>query len=171
MAIQNGNAHASDQGFRALAWFLRLHGVHAEPDQLRDRCGSGTVGIRALLRCARQFGVEVRSRTTHWTRLASLQLPGIASLRDGGFLLLGKVDDNKALVLRPTASRPELMTRAEFEEIWDGRLILTGSQNVINRVLHALADMSVTVRGLARRAVDPVTRARDIVTRARDIVT
>ena len=34
------------------------------------------------------------------------------------------------------------MTRAEFEEIWDGRLILTGSQNVVNRMLHVLADMS-----------------------------
>ena len=27
-------------------------------------------------------------------------------------------------MLRPTASRPEVMTRTEFEEIWDGRLIL-----------------------------------------------
>ncbi|MEH2533496.1 subfamily B ATP-binding cassette protein HlyB/CyaB [Bradyrhizobium sp. AZCC 1588] len=168
MAMQNGNAHAADHGLRALALFLRLHGVHTEPDQLRDSCGSSTVGIRALLRCARQFGVEVRSQTTRWTRLASFQLPGIASLRDGGFLLLGKVDDNGALVLRPTASRPELMTRTEFEEIWDGRLILTGSQNVTNQMLQALADMGVTVRGLARRAVVPVTRARDIVTHARD---
>ncbi|WP_161850307.1 type I secretion system permease/ATPase [Bradyrhizobium sp. CCBAU 051011] len=168
MAMQNGNAHAADHGLRALALFLRLHGVHAEPDQLRDRCGSSTIGIRALLRCAREFGVKVRSRTTHWKRLANLQLPGIASLRDGGFLLLGKVDDNGALVLHPTATRPELLTRAEFEEIWDGRLILTGSQNAINRVRHALADMSVTVRGLARRAVAPVTRARDTIMRARD---
>ncbi|MEH2627794.1 subfamily B ATP-binding cassette protein HlyB/CyaB [Bradyrhizobium sp. AZCC 1719] len=168
MAMQNGNAHAADHGLRALALFLRLHGVHTEPDQLRDSCGSSTVGIRALLRCARQFGVEARSQTTRWTRLASFQLPGIASLRDGGFLLLGKVDDNGALVLRPTASRPELMTRTEFEEIWDGRLILTGSQNVTNQMLQALADMGVTVRGLARRAVAPVTRARDIVTHARD---
>ncbi|MEH2556340.1 subfamily B ATP-binding cassette protein HlyB/CyaB [Bradyrhizobium algeriense] len=166
MAMQNGNAHAADHGLRALALFLRLHGVHAEPEQLRDSCGSSTIGIRALLRCAREFGVKVRSRTTHWKRLASIQLPGIASLHDGGFLLLGKVDDNGALVLHPTASRPQLMTRAEFEEIWDGRLILTGSQNVINRVLHALADMSVTVRGLARRAVAPVTRARDTVMQA-----
>jgi subfamily B ATP-binding cassette protein HlyB/CyaB len=168
MAMQNGNAHATDHGLRALALFLRLHGVHAEPEQLRDSCGSSTIGVRALLRGAREFGVKVRSRTTHWKRLASIQLPGIASLRDGGFLLLGKVDDNGALVLHPTASRPELMTRSEFEEIWDGRLILTGSQNVINRVLHALADMSVTVRGLPRRAVAPVTRARDTVMRARD---
>ncbi|MBR1280223.1 type I secretion system permease/ATPase [Bradyrhizobium sp. AUGA SZCCT0283] len=168
MALQNGNAHAADHGLLALALFLRLHGVHAEPDQLRDRCGSSTIGIRALLRCARQFGVEVRSRTTHWTRLASLQLPGIASLRDGGFLLLGKVDDNGALVLHPTASRPRVMTRAEFEEIWDGGLILTGSQNVTNQVLHALAGMSVPVRDLARRAVDVAMRVRNTVMRARD---
>jgi len=152
MAIQNGNAHAADHGLRALALFLRLHGVHAEPDQLRDSCGSSTVGIGALLRCAREFGVKVRSRTTHWKRLASIQLPGIASLRDGGFLLLGKVDDNGALVLHPTASHPQLMTRAEFEEIWDGRLILTGSQNVANRVLRALAGIAARGRELVGRA-------------------
>ena len=168
MAIQNGNAHAADHGLRALALFLRLHGVHAEPDQLRDSCGSSTIGIRALLRCARRFGVEVRSRTTHWTRLASLQLPGIASLRDGGFLLLGKVDDNGALVLHPTASRPELMTRTEFEEIWDGRLILTGSQNVANRVLRAVADVTVRGRELVGRAREALMRARDTMMRARD---
>src|SRR5207245_501051 len=101
-------------------------------------------------------------------QLASLKLPGIASLRAGGFLLVGKVDDNGALVLHPTASRPELMTRTEFEEIWDGRLILTGSQNVANRILHALADMSVSVRGLARPAVNAVMRARDTMMHARD---
>ncbi|MBT1513056.1 type I secretion system permease/ATPase [Bradyrhizobium sp. SRL28] len=168
MAIQNGNTHAADHGLRALALFLRLHGVHAEPDQLRESCGSSTIGVRALLRCARRFGVEVRSRTTHWTRLASLQLPGIASLRDGGFLLLGKVDDNGALVLHPTASRPELMTRTEFEEIWDGRLILTGSQNVANRVLRAVADVTVRGRELVGRAGEALTHARDTMMRARD---
>src|SRR5258707_1112365 len=114
MAIQNGNAHAADPGLRALALFLRLHGVNAEHDQIRDRCGSQAIGIRAMLRCARELGVKVRSRTTHWKRLASIQLPGIASLNDGGFLLLGKVDDQAALVLHPASSRPKMMTRAEF---------------------------------------------------------
>jgi len=106
MAMQNGNAHAADLGLRALALFLRLHGVNAEPDQLRDRCGSETIGIRAMLRCARELGLKVGSRTTHWKRLASIKLPGIASLHDGGFLLLGKVDDKAALVLHPTSSHP-----------------------------------------------------------------
>jgi subfamily B ATP-binding cassette protein HlyB/CyaB len=169
MAIQNGNAHAADLGLRALSLFLRLHGVKAEPDQLRDRCGSSEIGIRAMLRCARDLGVKVRSRTTHWTGLASIRLPGIASLHDGGFLLLGKVDDKAALVLHPTSSHPKTMTRAEFEAIWDGGLILAGSQSAANRVLHALAGMSVPVHDLAQRAVDAVMRgAVDAVMRARD---
>jgi ATP-binding cassette, subfamily B, bacterial HlyB/CyaB len=160
MAIQNGNAHAADLGLRTLALFLRLHGVNAEPDQLRDRCGSQAIGIRAMLRCARELGVKVRSRTTHWKRLASIQLPGIASLSDGGFLLLGTVDDQAALVLHPTAAHPKLITRAEFEAIRDGRLISAGSQSVAHRVLHALAGMSVRGHDLARRARDALMRAR-----------
>jgi ATP-binding cassette, subfamily B, bacterial HlyB/CyaB len=163
MAIQNGNAHAADLGLRALALFLRLHGVIAEPDQLRDRCGSETIGIRAMLRCARELGLKVRSRTTHWKRLASIGLPGIASLRDGGFLLLGKVDDQAALVLHPTSSHPKLMTRAEFDAVWDGRLILAGSQSPARRALHALAGMSIRGRGLLRRVRDVLMRAGDTV--------
>jgi len=166
MAIQDGNAHAADPGLRALALFLRLHGVNAEPDQLRDRCWSETIGIHAMLRCARDLGVKVRSRTTHWKRLASIQLPGIASLHDGGFLLLGKVDDQAALVLYPTSSHPKQMMRAEFEEVWDGRLILAGSQNFANRMLHSLASLSVDGRDLARRVVDAAMRARDTLIRA-----
>src|SRR6266481_8640258 len=163
MAIQNGNAHAADLGLRALALFLRLHGVIAEPDQLRDRCGSETIGIRAMLRCARELGLKARSRTTNWRRLASIGLPGIASLRDGGFLLLGKVDDQAALVLHPTSSHPKLMTRAEFDAVWDGRLILAGSQSPARRALHALAGMSIRARGLVRRVRDVLMRAGDIV--------
>src|SRR5258707_10141413 len=168
MAIQNGNAHAADMGLRALSLFLRLHGVNTEPDQLRDRCGSSEIGIRAMLRCARDLGVKVRSRTTHWKRLASIQLPGIASLHDGGFLLLGKVDDKAALVLHPASSHPKTITRAEFEAIWDGGLILAGSQSVANRGLHALRGISVPGRDLARRAGDGLMRARDALMRACD---
>jgi subfamily B ATP-binding cassette protein HlyB/CyaB len=172
MAIQNGNAHAADLGLRALALFLRLHGVIAEPDQLRDRCGSETIGIRAMLRCARELGLKARSRTTNWRRLASIGLPGIASLRDGGFLLVGKVDDQAALVLHPTSSHPKLMTRAEFDAVWDGRLILAGSQSPARRVLHALAGMSgrvlqalagISGHGLVRRGRDVLMRAWDTV--------
>nr|WP_081335039.1 type I secretion system permease/ATPase [Bradyrhizobium elkanii] len=170
MAIQNGNAPAADLGLRALALFLRLHGVNTVPDQLRDRCGSDEIGIRAMLRCAREFGVKVRSRTMDWTRLAGIQLPGIASLRDGGFLLLGKIDDQVALVLHPTSPHPSRMTRAEFEAIWDGSLICAGSQSLAQRARHAFADIRTRSfdlgAGLMHRAGEGLMRARDGLTKS-----
>jgi subfamily B ATP-binding cassette protein HlyB/CyaB len=51
-------------------------------------------------------------------------LPGIAVLRDGGFLFLGKVGDDKAIVQSPLSPRPALMTRAELEAVWKGELVL-----------------------------------------------
>ena len=45
-------------------------------------------------------------------------------LRDGGFLILGKVGEAEALVQHPLSPRPALMKRAELEAIWDGRLVL-----------------------------------------------
>ena len=149
MAMQNENVQTEDTGLLALWLFLRLHGVNAAFDQIRERCGTTTVGIRAMLRCAGQLGIGTRSCTTHWNRLVSMRLPGIASLRDGGFLLLGRADDNGALVLYPTAPHPELITRAEFEAIWDGRVVSAGSPGFMQRVRHALADAGIHGRSLA----------------------
>ena len=77
-----------------------------------------------MLRVAKELGLKARQHTTNWSRLARTPLPAIAVLRDGGFLILGKVGEAEALVQRPLSPRPELMTRAELEAIWDGHLIL-----------------------------------------------
>src|SRR5262249_41946331 len=77
-----------------------------------------------MLRCAKEFKLKARVGRTKWERLSSTPLPGIAVLRDGGFLILGKAVDNKVLVQRATSPLPEVMNRAEFEAIWDGRIVL-----------------------------------------------
>ena len=103
---------------------LRCHGIGAEPGQIRHRCGTATIGITEMLRCAKELGLKASAHTTNWERLAKTPLPGIAALRDGGFLILGKVGDDKVLVQRPSSPRPEAMTRVQFESLWDGRLVL-----------------------------------------------
>jgi subfamily B ATP-binding cassette protein HlyB/CyaB len=103
---------------------LRFHGVGADPDQVRHRFGGSAIDIPEMLRCARELGLKAQTRTSSWKRLASTPLPVIAALRDGGFLLLGKTGDDKALVQSPLSSQPSLMTRAEFEGVWNGQLVL-----------------------------------------------
>jgi subfamily B ATP-binding cassette protein HlyB/CyaB len=114
----------NDQGLFALAMLLRIHGVAAEQPQLRHRLGSATIGITEMLRCAKELGLKARAVRTTWARLAQTPLPAIAALKDGGFLLLGNAGGDRVLVQRPSAPRPEALNRAEFEALWNGRLIL-----------------------------------------------
>src|SRR5216684_3975331 len=124
MTTDPGKLAVADQGLAALVILLRLSGIGADPDQIRHHFGGATIGIPEMLRCAKEFGLKARVCRTTWARLGRTPLPAIAVLRDGGFLFLGKVGDDKAIVQSPLSPRPALMTRAELEAVWDGRLVL-----------------------------------------------
>src|SRR5882672_6237719 len=114
----------NDPGLTALVMLLRFHGIGADPAQIRHQCGTAAIGIADMIRCAKEFGLKAREVKSSWARLATTPLPVIAALKDGGFLLLGKLGEDKVVVQSPKSPRPELMTRAELEAAWDGRIVL-----------------------------------------------
>ena len=124
MSSERDNPRAVDQGLIVLTSLLRLHGIGVDPEQVRHSFGEIPIGVSEMLRYAKQTGLKARVLKTTFVRLAMTPLPGIAVLRDGGFLLLGKAGDGKVLVQSPLAPRPQLMTQAEFEAVWDGRIVL-----------------------------------------------
>jgi ATP-binding cassette, subfamily B, bacterial HlyB/CyaB len=124
VSSERDNPIAVDQGLIVLTSLLRLHGIGVDPEQVRHSFGEIPIGVSEMLRHAKQTGLKARVLKTTFVRLATTPLPGIAVLRDGGFLLLGKTGDGKVLVQSPLAPRPQLMTQAEFEAVWDGRIVL-----------------------------------------------
>src|SRR5712691_5612498 len=119
MTAKIDDTKAIDPGLIALGLLLRLHGVTAGVDQIRQWCGTAPIGITQMLRCAKKFGLNAGVGRTNWEGVAVAQLPAIATLRDGGFLIIGKVTEEGALVVRPSSQDAELMPRAAFEAIWD----------------------------------------------------
>src|SRR5712692_8437088 len=124
MPAANDHPTSQDPGLTVLVTLLRFHGISADPAQIRHRFAGAPIGVPEMIRCAKDLGLKARVRTTNWDRLAQTPLPAIAALRDGGFLFLGKVGDGKAIVQSPHSPRPELMTQAELEAVWDGRIVL-----------------------------------------------
>ncbi|MGX4770503.1 type I secretion system permease/ATPase [Bradyrhizobium guangdongense] len=114
----------ADAGMMALVVLLRLHGVSADPDQLSHRFAHRALGTQEILLGAKELGLRAHCYKTKWEKLSATPLPGIAVLKDGKFLILAKLVGDKALVQSPLSSRPTLMNRAEFEAIWDGKVIL-----------------------------------------------
>jgi ATP-binding cassette, subfamily B, bacterial HlyB/CyaB len=128
------DSESTDPGLAVLVQALRYSGVAADPAQIRHQLGAVVVGIPEIVRCAKSLGLKARMVRTSGERLARAPMPAIAALRDGGFLIVGKVGGDKVIIQRPDVARPEAMTRAEFEAAWDGRLVI-----MVRRA--ALADM------------------------------
>jgi subfamily B ATP-binding cassette protein HlyB/CyaB len=132
MSAGNDNHQPLDQGLTALVVLLHFHGIGADSRQISHQFGATSIGVSEMLRCAKQFGLKARAIKTKWERLSNTPLPGIAVLRNGGFLVLGKVGDDKAVVLSPLEQRPTLMTRAELEAMWTGRLVLLAKRATLS---------------------------------------
>ena len=113
---------------------LRLLNIDVTSDQLRERVGDRPAGVPDIVRCAKELGLKARALSADWDRLAEAPLPGIVALHGGGFLLLGKINYEKAIVLAPNASQPTAMTRAAFEALWDGRLILLAKRGPLGKL-------------------------------------
>jgi ATP-binding cassette, subfamily B, bacterial HlyB/CyaB len=124
MAAETVPPRMTDPGLAALVALLRFHGVGADGEQIRHQLGTAAIGVPEMLRCARSLGLKARARKSAWARLAGTPMPAIAVLSDGGFLILGKVAEDKVLVQFPLSPRPQVMTRGEFEAMWDGSLVL-----------------------------------------------
>src|SRR4051794_29576578 len=118
------DSNDTSSGLEALVTLMHFQGVAADREQIRHRLGTNKIGASEILRCAKDFGLKARACHTKWSRLTKMPLPAIASLRDGGFMVVAKASDDKVLVQSPQDARPALMARDELLAIWDGGLIL-----------------------------------------------
>ena len=77
-----------------------------------------------IIRAARKIGLKSRPIKSNWDRLQKTSLPAIAKLKDDQFIILGQIIEDKILVQEPGINRPITLTRKEFEQKWDGDVIL-----------------------------------------------
>jgi subfamily B ATP-binding cassette protein HlyB/CyaB len=113
-----------DPGAAALAFILQLLGLPANAAELLHVSGKATLDSGDLLRLARRFPVKARLIATNLERLATTPLPALAQMRDGGWLVVGRIGDGKVLVQDPNAASPEALSAELFADRWSGNLLL-----------------------------------------------
>src|SRR5947209_18511581 len=134
MPVKTDQSRASDAGLFALVILLRFHGFRVDAAQIRQRFGKKIVGAKQMVRCANDLGLRTRVQVTKWDLLSKLPLPAIAALRDGGFLVLGQVTGDTVLIQHPTSSSQlQTITRAQFEAIWNGRLVVMTRRSSVSK--------------------------------------
>src|SRR5258707_8251547 len=97
MSIDTDSTIRVDPGLEALVTLLHFQGVAADRGQIRHRLGTARIGAPEILRCARDLGLKARAHRTDWSRLAKTPLPAIATLRDGGVMVVAQAAADKGL--------------------------------------------------------------------------
>lgn len=115
-----------DPGLLCLAMIARLHGINADPHQLRHQLGRsvGKVGVTELLKAAKLIDLKAKTARTRRDRLDDTPLPAIAQDQEGGFFILAKVGDGEVLIHDPVEGRPLKLSDAELETRWNGNIVL-----------------------------------------------
>ena len=122
-------------GLAAFVMMLRFFGIAADPAQLIHQYGN-SFGAVEMLRCAKDLKLKARVTKSNWQRLSKASLPAIVQKQDGTFLIVGKVADDKALVQDPSASSPQSFEKEEFENIWNGQLVLITRRAGLSDLAH-----------------------------------
>jgi subfamily B ATP-binding cassette protein HlyB/CyaB len=100
-----------DSGVVCLHFLLSYHGVCSSPEQIyHDFSGAeGNFDLIALVRAARKNGLKSKAISINFKKLSKLPLPAIAELKNGTFIVVAKIAEDRVLVQRAESAPEELM--------------------------------------------------------------
>jgi subfamily B ATP-binding cassette protein HlyB/CyaB len=111
----------------ALVAVARFHGLSIEPIQVQHALGPNPSFVD-FVRYLRQAGLKARQVSIKPEQLSRTSLPAIASLKDGRFITVARVDDGRVLVFEPGRQQLAIWPRADFEASWTGSLVLVAKR-------------------------------------------
>ncbi|HCO60507.1 MAG TPA: type I secretion system permease/ATPase, partial [Porticoccaceae bacterium] len=132
----NQQQETADSGLESLVVVAAVHDVTANPQHLRHKFqgkDGAAAGFAEIVRAARDLGLKARLSRSDWQGLQNMPLPAIAQHHNGRFFVLAKVTGDKALVLDSARGQPQTISREEFEQAWNGRLILVARRAGLGR--------------------------------------
>lgn len=125
------NAIKPDSGMFALALVAAFHKKACEPDQLRHELGLGADKSTPehIARGAKILGLKARIiRNQAVARLPKIPLPAVLELKDGSFVLLGRVEAGTFRLVDAVKRSATICSEAELRDRWAGTVILIATR-------------------------------------------
>jgi len=132
-AAAASSAPLEDTGLASLAIVGRFHGIPVDPNQLRHDFAKARERFAPgdLVLAARRLGLKARKLDSDWKRLTQTALPALVQQGDGSFLVAAKIVEDRILLHDTATNQPIALTRAEFEQRWNGIAILVTKRSLL----------------------------------------
>jgi subfamily B ATP-binding cassette protein HlyB/CyaB len=120
----------TEPGLRSLVLIARMHGIAADPAQIRHQAGLSErqFSEEDLLRAAKAIGLKAKIVSCSSERLQFLSLPALIFDTAGNHFILAKVSEDKALIQEANGSPPRILSCDEVLARSTGRALLAASR-------------------------------------------
>ncbi|EGQ8151367.1 peptidase C39 [Vibrio parahaemolyticus] len=127
--------HHNDYGLYALEILAQYHNVSINPEEIKHKFDINGTGLdlTSWLLAAKSLELKVKPVKKTVERLNFIYLPALAWREDGHHFILTKVskESNKYLIYDLEQRNPRVLEQAEFEELYQGNIILITSRTSI----------------------------------------
>lgn len=120
----SAQAAARDSAVESVVILLSFFRLPANAAQLHRELAGDAVDAAQLVRLLRRLGLKSKQVRVLPERLEKTPLPAIAVMRDGTFMLLGKIAEGLAVVQDSRSGQVLALPLAEFEAKFTGELVL-----------------------------------------------
>jgi len=121
-----------DSGLMSLMMMAGMHGIAADPAQLKHAYGQEKFTSQIILLAAKKLGLTAKLVKQAPDRLGTAPLPAIAIDNTGRFFIAGRIDQSdpakKKILIQHPGNPPEVLALADFLEIWTGEFIFFTSK-------------------------------------------
>ncbi|GMB01645.1 type I secretion system permease/ATPase [Pelosinus sp. IPA-1] len=116
-----------DTAIICLVTIAKILGIPADEAQLRRAYvvnSAGGMDRMTLLRAAGELGLKSRLITTSQQRFAKTPLPAIATLKNGNFIVVVRLENEKVVIIDPYRQHPFMLPVENLFKAWNGELVL-----------------------------------------------
>jgi subfamily B ATP-binding cassette protein HlyB/CyaB len=119
-----------DYCLQGLVLLAQFHGIAADAEQLRHAAGRGGEPFDepSLLLAAKSLGLKAKVVSQPAERRDRIALPALALRGDGSAFVIAKSDANKVLIHDLELQRPVILSREDFLQQYEGRLLTMASR-------------------------------------------
>lgn len=120
-----------DSGIQCLSLIARFHQLPAEPSALKREFQHDDESLADinLIRAAKSLGFKAKFIQDKVEKLSAHLLPAIARHEDGHFFIIAKSTDDEVLIQDLQNQKPETLSFAQLETIWNGELLLLSKRS------------------------------------------
>lgn len=124
---QNVEPRKLDTAIICLVTIAKILGIPADEAQLRRAyvvTGAGGMDTMTLLRAAGELGLTSRLIATNQERFAKTPLPAMAILKNGNYIVVARLENEKVVVIDPYRTQPFMLPLENFFNAWNSELVL-----------------------------------------------